>query len=64
MYTFFFLDYIFITSIKVICFKNFYITNVIILNQFLISYKANTKSRIKIEKSIHNNSIGYKNANS
>lgn len=43
--------------IKVTCFENLYITDIIILNPPLVNSNISTKSRIKVKKGTSNNSM-------
>lgn len=44
-------------SIKMTCFENLYISNLIALNSSLVSGNVSTKSRMKVKKGIGDNSI-------
>lgn len=49
--TYFFPDQVFIPLIRMISFENLYVIDIIILNSFLISNSASTKSINKVKKS-------------
>lgn len=61
IYAYFSIDCLFTLFIKVTYFENLHVTNIIVLNLFLVSSNASTKSRIKIKKTFDGNFIGYKN---
>ena len=58
----YFADKVSASSIRVPCFENLYVTDIIVLNPCLVSGSASTKSIVSIKKGTGGDSIGYKDS--
>lgn len=59
-YVYYSADQVSAPLIRMTCFKNLYITNMIVLNPCLVSRSASTKSHISIKKNNDRDFIGYR----